>query len=150
MPKLSILRAVKITALFLFLSWNLMNLQPLQNRDLESGERPDGISILEDTGVTQQVSRTVQDGWDTVMGYYRCSFEPGQRRSILHVAFQPAMPSTPEVETMVLDTDDARIRLTDSKVYGLRIEVVLSQPAASNMSVLIEVIATCPARVGSQ
>ncbi|MEE2825380.1 MAG: hypothetical protein VYE64_01995, partial [Planctomycetota bacterium] len=132
------------------LSWNLMNLQPLQNRDLESGERPDGISILEDTGVTQQVSRTVQDGWDTVMGYYRCPFEPGQRRSIVHVAFQPAMPSTPEVETMVLDADDARIRLTDSKVYGLRIEVVLSQPAASNTSVLIEVIATCPARVGSQ
>lgn len=127
-----------------------MNLQPLQNCDLESGERPEAMSILEDTGVTQQVSRTVQDGWDTVMGYYRCSFEPGQRRSILHVAFQPAMPHTPEVETMVLDADDARIRLTESKVFGLRIEVVLSQPATCNRSVLIEVIAACPVRVGSQ
>ena len=144
------LRAVKITALFLFLSWNAMNLQPLQNCDLESGERREAMSILEDTGVTQQVSRTVQDGWDTVMGYYRCSFEPGQRRSILHIAFQPAMPNTPEVETMVLDVDDARIRLTESKVFGLRIEVVLSQPATCNRSVLIEVIAACPVRVGSQ
>ncbi|MCH2182888.1 MAG: hypothetical protein MK108_12865 [Mariniblastus sp.] len=108
------------------------------------------MSILEDSGVMQQVSRTVQDGWDTLMGYYRCPFEGGQRRSILHVVFQPAMPSLPEVETMVLDVDNVRVRLTDIKVYGLRIEVVLSQPATSDMSVLIEVIAASPAAVGSQ
>lgn len=127
-----------------------MNLQPLQNRDLGTGDRPEGVSILDDSGVMQQVSRTVQDGWDTVMGYYRCRFEQGQRRSVLHVVFQPAMPSLPEVETMVLDVDNVRVRLTDIKVYGLRVEVVLSQPATSDMSVLIEVIAASPAAVGSQ
>jgi len=127
-----------------------MNLQPLQNRELEVDDGPEGVSILTDSGVMQQVSRTLQDGWDTVMGYYRCQFETGQRRSILHVVFQPAMPSLPEVEAMVLEVDHARVRLTDVKVYGLRVEVVLNEPAKADMDILVEVIAVSSAAVGSQ
>ena len=127
-----------------------MNSQPSYDRAIETDEAVDIVSIFQDPGLMQQVSRTEQDGFDTLVGYFRCKFECGQQRAVLHVVIQPAMPSLPEVETMVVDAENVRVRLTDIKVYGLRAEIVLSQPAASGMSILIEVIAAAPMTVGSQ
>ena len=127
-----------------------MNPQPSHDRTIETDEGVDTVSIFQDPGLMQQVSRTEQDGFDTLVGYFRCQFECGQQRAVLHVVIQPAMPNLPEVETMVVDAENVRVRLTDIKVYGVRAEIVLSQPAASRMSILVEVIAAAPITVGSQ
>jgi len=127
-----------------------MNSQPSHDRTIETDEGVDTVSIFQDPGLMQQVSRTEQDGFDTLVGYFRCQFECGQQRAVLHVVIQPAMPNLPEVETMVVDAENVRVRLTDIKVYGVRAEIVLSQPAASRMSILVEVIAAAPITVGSQ
>jgi len=127
-----------------------MNSQPSHDRTIETDEGVDTVSIFQDPGLMQQVSRTEQDGFDNLVGYFRCQFECGQQRAVLHVVIQPAMPNLPEVETMVVDAENVRVRLTDIKVYGVRAEIVLSQPAASRMSILVEVIAAAPITVGSQ
>ena len=126
-----------------------MNSQPITDRipEIEDGE---SLSVFDDPSLTQQVSRTERDGFDTLVGYYRCQFESGQQRAVLHAVIQPAMNQVPEVETIVVVGDNVRVRLTDIKVYGVRAEMVLSRPASSPMSVLVEVIATSPLTVGSQ
>ena len=124
-----------------------MNVQSVNNGLTLGTDDLEGVSALKAPGFIQQINRAEQDGFDTLAGYFRCKFEPGQQRYTLHVMIQPAMPSVPEVETMALDLEQVRIRLTDCKVYGLRAEIVLSQPATQATSVLVEVIAASPLTV---
>ena len=124
-----------------------MNVQSANNGLTLGADDLEGVSALQDPGFIQQINRTEQDGYDTLAGYFRYKFEPGQQRYALHVMIEPAMQSIPEVETMVLDAEQVRVRMTDCKVYGLRAEIVLSQPAAEPISVLVEVIAASPLSV---
>ena len=97
--------------------------------------------ILNDDRLLQQTQRTRDEHGEAQTGYYRCYFEPGQQRYALHVTIHPAMLERPTVETMVLNRDDVRVRVTDRQKYGLRIELILASPSETGSEAIAEVIA---------
>ncbi len=101
--------------------------------------------ILADPGLVQHIVRTRSEGRENIVGYFRCPFEAGQQRHILHVPFTPSLNSTPSIEALVTEASDVRIRVTDRQKYGARIEVILPVPSLNKQSLLVEVIATSDA-----
>jgi hypothetical protein len=98
--------------------------------------------ILADPGLAQHIVRTHRDSQETVVGYFRCAFRPGQQRYILHLPFTPLLPGVPTIEALATEQSDIRTRVTDRQKYGARIEVILPAPSLIEQSVLVEVIAT--------
>lgn len=100
--------------------------------------------LLENPNLVQHICRTEESGKETVVGYFRATFEPQQQRQILHVPFTPPLKSIPQVEAHVTDQQDVRIRITDCQKFGIRAEIILSQPAQTRKKLLVEIIATEP------
>ncbi|MDE0935046.1 MAG: hypothetical protein OSA89_03960 [Mariniblastus sp.] len=98
--------------------------------------------ILETPGLFQHVTRSDQEGLETVVGYFRIDFEPNSQRHILHIPFSPPFKTIPQVETNTLGEQEARIRITDRQKFGLRMEVILPQTADSSQHMIIETIAS--------
>ena len=99
--------------------------------------------ILADPNLTQQITRRNEAGQDTLAGYFRCQLQPNQQRYALHVPLYPAMSRIPEVDAMVMDSDDASVRVTDRQRFGIRLEILLSCPKTETSNVMVEVIACC-------
>lgn len=99
-------------------------------------------NLLDDPKLIQHFMRTVSDGCDTIVGYFRISFESGQQRQVLHVPFVPPLKIVPQVEADACNLQDVRVRVTDCQKFGIRVEVVLPQPADSEKKLLVEIIAT--------
>jgi len=98
--------------------------------------------ILDDPNLVQHLTRTQHDGHETIVAYFRISFEPGQQRQILHVPFAPPLEFVPQVKAHATDHQEIRVRVTDRQKFGIRAEVILPAPATSVQRVLIEVIAS--------
>ncbi len=122
-----------------------------QRSDLLSDEvaDSDGIDpeivlgqILADPELVQHVLRTRNQEIETVTGYFRCAFAPRQQRFVLHIPFSPAMASEPHVEALVSEPENVRIRVTERRKFGARLEIILPVPTEAAMSVLVEVLAT--------
>ncbi len=125
----------------------------LLSDDLNDSSLDDGFidpelmleQTLADPDLVQHVVRTKRDGAETIVGYFRCEFAPGQQRHVLHVPFMPAMATVPAIEAMVTEEsslpESVRVRVTDQQRFGGRMEIVLPEPAVSALSVLVEVIA---------
>ncbi len=99
------------------------------------------ISILNDPQISQQLTRRKTDGFDTLIGYFRCPFKALQQRFVLHIPLYPAMGEVPEVEAAVVDCDQATTRITDQQKFGLRLEIVLARPSSDAKQLLVEVTA---------
>jgi hypothetical protein len=54
------------------------------------------------------------------------------------------MAQLPKVQAVAVDDTDARVRITQSLRFGLRIDVSLEQPASQSRCVWIEIIAESP------
>ncbi len=98
--------------------------------------------ILETPGLFQHVTRSDQEGLETVVGYFRIDFEPNSQRHILHVPFSPPLKTIPQVDTNTLGEQEARIRITDRQKFGLRMEVILPHITDSSQQMIIETIAS--------
>lgn len=98
--------------------------------------------LLNDPALVQHVNRTESEGRQTVVGYFRVVFQPGQQRLVLHVPFSPPLAVIPQVEAHALDEQNVRVRITDSQKYGLRAEVILPNPVESERRFLVEVVAS--------
>lgn len=98
--------------------------------------------ILGDPGLTQYVIRRSESNTDTLVGYFRCCLEQNQQRYALHIPVYPAMEFEPQVEAILMDSNDGRVKITESKKFGLRMEIVLPTPAEKQVDFLVEVIAT--------
>jgi hypothetical protein len=98
--------------------------------------------ILDDPNLRQHVTRTTDEGQETVIGYFRILFEPNQLRAVFHVPFSPSLKNKPTIEAHATDHQDARIRLTDCQKFGARFEVIKSRPSPIQDQVLVEVMAT--------
>lgn len=97
--------------------------------------------LLEDPSLVQHINRTESDGCQTIVGYFRVDFLPGQQRSVLHVPFSPPLVCIPHVEAHALDDQTVRVRITDCQKFGLRTEVVLPNAAESERRLMIEIVA---------
>jgi hypothetical protein len=98
--------------------------------------------ILDDPDFIQQVTRTAHEGRETITGYFRIVFKPGEQRQILHVPLTPPLKVIPRVEAHANDQQDIRVRITDRQKFGIRAEVILARATESTRRVLVEVIAT--------
>ena len=98
--------------------------------------------LLADPHMMQHWVRTHRDGVDSIATYNRCNFVPGQQRSVWHLSFLPPFSFIPEIEARAVEDVDLRVRVTDRQKFGARLEIVLPQPAAADLSVLIEATAT--------
>ena len=99
--------------------------------------------LLADPEVTQHVTRRSCDGVDSIIGYYRCQFDPTQERTVLHVPLHPPMVSVPDVDAMFVEQADSfRIRVTDRQKFGARLEIIRSAGHDQASSVMVEVILT--------
>lgn len=113
-------------------------------QDDESFVDPEMIlqQVLENQDLVQHVTRTSESGVDTIVGYFRIEFEPGQQRSVLHVPFAPPLKIVPQVDAHVTDHENVRVRVTDCQKFGVRTELILDQPSQSHLKILVEVVAT--------
>lgn len=102
--------------------------------------------ILADPNLTQYITRRYEAGQDTLVGYFRCQLQPDQQRYALHVPLYPAMNRNPEIEAIVLDSDDASVRVTDRQKFGIRLEILVNRPKTEVSNVIVEVIAVCSDR----
>jgi hypothetical protein len=98
--------------------------------------------IITDPTITQQLVRRRQlDGTESISGYLRAGFEPGQRTAILHVSFCPPLGISPTCAAEASDGPSAQIRVTQVLPQGARLEAKLDGVAQEPQQVLIEFMA---------
>jgi len=99
----------------------------------------DSIESFLVSGIVQQVTRTQIAESDQIVGIFRCDFEPDQQRYALNIPIHPALSEIPSVEALCLESD-ARIRITDLKKFGVRLEVVLNENSQDAQSVFVDAV----------
>jgi hypothetical protein len=93
--------------------------------------------------VTQQWSRVVHNGVETVSGTVQAVFEPLEQTTAVHISFVPAFQQRPRVEATV-DRDDISVRITDSFPYGLRAELRVRVSANARRCCTLHFTASSP------
>jgi hypothetical protein len=99
--------------------------------------------------------RTQAEGatWDVLEGMVVVTFEPGQRRTAVHVPIMPAMPAPPEVEwELFTESDrphgvpaDVQVEVNTVKPFGLRIDV--RRPAPDETALTVRIGYTCACEI---
>lgn len=88
--------------------------------------------------VSQQTTRHLFEGRDTLDGWLRADFAAGQRHATAHVAICPPMRRVPECFAEPGDGPSATVKVAQVLTHGVRLEVRLDQPATADASVLVE------------
>lgn len=89
--------------------------------------------------VTQQVIRLQgADGTETMSGWLRASFLPGQRTATVHLSFCPPFSSVPTVEIEQVDGPPGRIKTVQLLPYGVRFDLKLLKDAEEPLGVLLQ------------
>ena len=128
----------------------LVQTDTLQQRDM-AGDTADNEAfddaflldrVLADKTLLQQVSRSrTTEGVETLHAWLKASFQAGQLRTSVHLAFCPPFERTPEVDFEQSNGPDAQIQLGQLLAYGVRLDVKLDAPSVEPVSVLIELAA---------
>jgi hypothetical protein len=83
--------------------------------------------VIAPAELCQQVSRGVTaDGRQTVYGWLRAEFQPGQRTAFAHVAICPSLPGLPRVTFRQTSGPEARVKAGQVLPYGIRFELKLA------------------------
>jgi hypothetical protein len=102
-----------------------------------------------DGEVTQQFVRShAADGRETLSGWLRLSFVPGQRQATAHLAFCPPFVHTPEFDVRQTEGPSARVKAGQILAYGARLEVKLAAPAEHPLAVRLQFSARVSASSG--
>lgn len=102
-----------------------------------------------DGDLTQQFMRSRSaDGCETLSGWLRLAFAPGQRQATAHLAFCPPFDHAPLLEVRQADGPTARVKTAQLLAYGARLDVKLSAPADSSLTIRLEFSARAPALPG--
>jgi hypothetical protein len=92
--------------------------------------------------IAQQLIRRVDaDGNESIEGWVRAVFEPGQRTSSAHVAFCPTLEGTLSISFSHADGPEARVKAAQVLPYGVRFDVKLADASEIHDSVLVEFVA---------
>jgi hypothetical protein len=86
----------------------------------------------------QLVRRREPDGRDSLSGFVRATFAPGQRTAEAHVAFCPPFSTAPECLCEQVGGPAARVHAGQLLPYGVRFDVKLDAPSAAATDVLVE------------
>ena len=111
------------------------------------GVADDAELALADSAVTQHLVRRLETtGEESISGFLRAAFIPGQQTVNLHVAFCPPVATILTCSAETIDGPAARVRVAQVLPHGARLEVKLDSPATELQHVLIEFSATEPPR----
>ena len=120
-------------------------LAPRPNATLrESAGSPVALAVLGEADedletISQQVVRRRQtDGSETIEGWVRAEFAPGQRHATAHLAICPPLDRVPECFAEQMDGPAAQVKIGQVLSYGVRFEVKLDKPAVEASSVIVE------------
>lgn len=109
--------------------------------------------MLVDPSIVQQSTRSTLDGQDCISVTSRITIDAGADREVFHFPIQPPMNSTPLVDAYVVSGADVRIRVTQRQRFGVRVELILGQPADTATESVVEFIlrpeekeSVCPSR----
>jgi hypothetical protein len=104
-----------------------------------TAQLPKSSDELPPDDVVQHLIRSrAKDGSDTLAGFARIAFAPGQRTGSIHVAFCPPFARTPELSLEQRDGPDARIKTAQLLPYGVRLDLKLAAEAEQRISVLLQ------------
>lgn len=95
------------------------------------------------SGITQQITRSIRDQTECIVGLYRLDFENDQLRYPLNIPIHPPLPDVPMVEAETMNVS-SRVRVTNCQRFGVRIEVVLHENVNNNEPVFVEVSISSP------
>jgi hypothetical protein len=94
------------------------------------------------TSRLQQFTRSrMVDGSETIAGTLLAEFAPGERTTILHVAFCPPFERLPSVDAEVADGPACDVKLAQILHQGARFEARLARASTSLERVTIEFVA---------
>lgn len=89
-----------------------------------------------DGEVTQQLTRSRSaDGSETVSGWLRLAFVPGQRLATAHLAFCPPFTQVPELDVRQIEGPSARVKTGQVLPFGARLEVKLAEAAERRVDI---------------
>ena len=109
---------------------------------MPTAQLPKSSDELPPDDVVQHLVRSrAKDGSDTLSGFARIAFAPGQRTGSIHVAFCPPFARTPELSLEQRDGPDARIKTAQLLPYGVRLDLKLAAEAEQRLSVLLQFVA---------
>jgi len=100
-------------------------------------------------GLVQQITRIVEGGRESIHGLVQANIAANDRIAIAHIAFCPPLFEQPELSAHTLDCEDAEIHITQAESFGARFEVRLSSASDGPRSVLVEIIGSAKASLGS-
>ena len=93
--------------------------------------------------VLQQLTRSrIADGSEAIHGTLLAEFAPGERTTILHVAFCPPFEQLPSVEVEVDHGPGCDVKLAQVLHQGARLEVRLTRASTAAQQVTLEILAT--------
>jgi hypothetical protein len=93
--------------------------------------------------VLQQLTRSrTSDGGDAIHGTLLAEFAPGERTTILHVAFCPPFEQLPSVKAEVVDGPACEVKVAQILHQGTRLEARLSRASTAAERVTIKILAT--------
>lgn len=97
----------------------------------------DVVEEIEEPWVQQQ-TRGMVEGGEFVRFQQRVLLEAGQRLAVFHVGFCPPLSGDPTLEVEQTEGPSAKIRVTDVRAAGARVEVRVADPADGESAVVIE------------
>lgn len=86
-------------------------------------------------GITQWMSRCLNEEGENAEGGCQAVFEAGQKLVAIHIPFAPSFAVAPEFECEPLDESDVRIKVAARHSYGMRIEVTRNGDTADAQTV---------------
>jgi len=124
------------------ISSTAVSLESCQAEDDEGWEDEPGLPI-EDPAVSQSYTRfRDEQDRDNIVAYFRERLCPGQKTAVVHLQVWPHFATRPQI-TANLFEGTGHCRVTQSEVFGCRIEIALDQPVSQPTSVIVEVFAKC-------
>lgn len=113
--------------------------QPPLRTQADDGPSEATCDAVPERSVTQQVTRLqASDGTETISGWLRASFQPGQRTASVHLAFCPPFSGMPSVEVEQVDGPPGRIKTVQLLPYGARFDLKLFNDAEEPLDVLLQ------------
>ena len=115
----------------------------VQDTDLGEADPWDSIRhhVASDSTVHSNLTRWQTDsGSEALVATLRCRFLAEQQNQVIHVPFWPFFSGQPEVEAVVVSGPDAKIKVTDVQLQGLRLDVRLEKKAVTATELVMEVM----------
>lgn len=95
---------------------------PLVDHSTDQTQPQDDLQIADHSRQGGFERITDELGGEMIEGTVILRFDRGQKRANVHVPFSPPLSGTPEVECDAIDDDSVRVKVPESRAWGLRIE----------------------------